>query len=69
MKTVVENNKDLYSRSSVYVGEIHPFTDNSTQGRSCFYDFGAMSSVEFSGFVEDGDCPFIDEVGEYFREK
>lgn len=70
MKTVVENNKDVYRRySSITVEKVHPFIDNSAQGRSCFYDFAAKSSVEFSGFVENGDCSFIDEIGECFIEK
>lgn len=67
MKTVVENNKDLYRGYSISVEKVYPSMDNSAQGRSCFYDFGAKSAVEFSGFVEDGDCPFIDEIGECFK--
>lgn len=34
--------------------------------KSCFYDFGAPSAVQFSGFVDTGDSAFITEVEKCF---
>ncbi|MDE5830723.1 MAG: hypothetical protein K2H53_03475 [Clostridia bacterium] len=68
IKTVVENNKDIYRKQGdSSVEKVHPFTP--VPKKSCFYDFGAPSPVEYAGFVKDGDSPFIDEVGDLFRKE
>lgn len=66
MKTVVENNISLEKLYPISNEESYPVMDNINQERSCFYDFGAQSLVEFSGFVNSGDSSFIDEVGRCF---
>lgn len=66
MKTVVENNIILEKLYPISDEEQYPAMDNSGQERSCFYDFGARSLVEFSGFVNSGNSAFIDEIGRCF---
>jgi len=68
MKTVVENNTGLDRNYTLSVETDYPVLEGFEQGRSCFYDFGAKSSVEFSGFVNEGDSPFVDEIGKWFQE-
>lgn len=67
MKTVVENNVGINSPLTTPVEIGYSSEDYSSQGRSCFYDFGAKSLVEFSGFVNSGDSAFIDEIGKCFN--
>lgn len=66
MKTVVWNNDG--------VKRPYPLPENIgskpirefKQGRSCFYDFGAQSSLEFSEYVKE-DSDFIRKVGRMFN--
>lgn len=67
MKTVVENNVGLNKQYYVSKENMFPVADHISHERSCFYDFGARSSVEFSGFVNNGDSVFIDQIGRCFN--
>lgn len=65
MKTVVVRNEDMYK--SLYQPEEvnHPIIPYSLPPkRSCFYDYGASNPVQFTGFVNSGDDPLIDELDE-----
>lgn len=71
IKTVVENDAGLDRRN------LNPIKDDcdptfleyceSYKPKSCFYDFGAPSIVEFVGFVDTGDSAYVDEIGECFK--
>ncbi len=67
MKTVVENNVNTSKHYPISRARKYPSTEGIASGRSCFYDFGAKSLMEFSGFSEDVDSAFIDEVMAYFQ--
>lgn len=66
MKTVVENNVGLDKQHLISEGFEISDVDDRRQERSCFYDFGARSSVGFTGFVNTGDSAFIDKIGRCF---
>ncbi len=66
MKTVVENEAGLDRHYALSVETEYPALNDFSQGRSCFYDYGAKSLVEFSGFVDQGDSVFINEVEKCF---
>lgn len=67
MRTVVENNRGL-ERPYLPPESVEYHTErNFKTKRSCFYDFGAESSIEFSGFVDDKKDRFIKEVGQMFQ--
>lgn len=67
MKTVVGNNAGLDKHYPLLDVRENDPVNELVQGRSCFYDFGARSSVEFTGFVDEGDSELIDKIGDYFR--
>lgn len=67
MKTVVESDAGLDRHYTLSVETEYSVLNNLSSGRSCFYDYGARSSVEFSGFVEQGESEFINEVEKCFN--
>lgn len=69
MKTVVENNVGLIRQYSLSDERDYPTIESFGQERSCFYDYGARSSVEFSGFIDNGDSAFVDGIGKYFSQQ
>ena len=72
MKTVMEHGtvirhyvcEESHTHSS-------PLDSNSScyPKRSCFYDYGAPSNVEFTGFVNHGNSKLIDEITQHFKNK
>lgn len=64
MKTVVGRSSGLDREYSFPVETNCPVLDGFNQKRSCFYDYGARNSVEFSGFVNQEDSELIDELEE-----
>lgn len=67
MKTVVERSSGLGRPFSFPIGTKYPVLEDLNQERSCFYDYGARNPVEFSGFVEQEDSAFIDELEQCFN--
>lgn len=67
MRMVGESDAGLDRHYNLSVETEYPVLDNCNQGRSCFYDYGARCSVEFSGFVDQGDSAFISEVEKCFN--
>lgn len=67
MKTIMDNNRGLDMRYPSFNEDGNFIVNEFARERSCFYDFGARSAVEFSGFVDEEDSEFINEVGRYFQ--
>lgn len=67
MRTVVENNKGLDRPYLPPESVVYHTERNFKPKRSCFYDFGAKSSIEFSGFDDNKEDRFVKEVGQMFQ--
>lgn len=60
MRTVVENWEGLDNRTG-FRSTIDYETEEKLS-RSCFYEFGVSRSVDYAGFVDSEDIPFIDSL-------
>ncbi len=66
MNTIITNNIGL-SQSYPMPEDIHYHLGTERpKERSCFYDFGAESSLEFTGYEEKTSSAFIESIVDMF---
>lgn len=70
MKTVVGYDERLDKHYPVTKQKRYGTMNTPKKERSCFYDFGARSTLEFSGYEDDGYdevmSDFMNRVKDYF---
>ncbi len=67
MKTITQNNIGL-NRSYPLPGDIQYHSDTGCPAsKSCFYDFGANSSVAFTGYVKKPGSAFVSSIAAMFH--